>query len=135
MVPVTNIDALTVLGIVASSVVGTGALTFFVRYGTRLALIEKTIDTSQLVTLHPRVNRVEDAIFEIKTLVSKLNLLDVLTSRLDTMTEVMRTAVPRTELEVHWKSLDERFDTIEAKLDRSVAMSVRQEDRETHKGN
>lgn len=111
-------NALESAGFVASLLIGTGAVAFFVRYGTRLALLERLIETSQLITLHPRLSLVESAVQEIKSSLIDLKHLPKISAQLDGLGMALQLMVPRSEHEKVWKSNDQRFEHIEKEIDR-----------------
>lgn len=113
-----NLNVLALVGVVTSGLVGTGAVAFFVRYGTRLTLLERTVETSQLITLHPRLSRVEDAIGDMKQLLPKLNVLDVILNKMEAISATVTALVPRSEHEVRWQREEERFASIQRDIDR-----------------
>lgn len=80
--------------------------------------MEKLVETSQLITLHPRLNRVEDAIHELKLVKEKLNTLDVIANKLGDLADLMKSVVPRTEHEVRWEANERRFENIETDIAR-----------------
>lgn len=104
---------LEITSLIVSLVLTSGAAGFFVRYGTRLALVERLVETSQLVSLHPRLTLVESAVQEIKASLQELKLLPKIASQLEAMQEGFRQMVPRAEHEGRWKANDERFSALE----------------------
>jgi peptidoglycan hydrolase CwlO-like protein len=57
----------------------------FIRYGTRLSILERLVETSQLTDLHPRLTVAEATLQEMRNAVSKLATLDILNAKLDTV--------------------------------------------------
>jgi hypothetical protein len=103
-------DTIAVSGIVISCLLGTGSVAFFVRYGTRLSLLERLIETSQLVTLHPRLALVESSIHDmksdVKSSLSKLGSLDLISQKLDSLVEKISQIVPRNEQELRFSQIE-----------------------------
>ena len=106
-------NPLEIAGLIISILLPTGAVAFFVQYGTRLALLERVVETSQLNSLHPRLTLVESAVQEIKASLQELKLLPKIASQLESLQEGFRQMVPRAEAEARWKASDERLETVE----------------------
>jgi hypothetical protein len=102
---------LAIVTVVIAALVGSGAVRFYINYGTRLALIEDKMKESQLMTLHPRVNRLEDAVQEIKAVVHKVHLLDTVNSKLD---EVRAQLIPRREVELRFENIESEVETLKS---------------------
>lgn len=105
--------SLEIASFVVSVLLASGAVAFFVQYGTRLALLERVMETSQLVSLHPRLTLVESAVQEIKSALQDLKLLPKIAAQLESIHEGFRQMVPRNEVEARWKATDDRLETLE----------------------
>jgi hypothetical protein len=125
---------LQILTILIALIVGSGAALFFIKYGTRLAFVERDstealsiarkTDKDQLVVTQ-RVSNVEKVIEKIEGSLSKLNLLDSikvgldgLGSRLDAITAQ---SVPRQEIEARFKSLNDELADVHRQTDQLSA--------------
>jgi hypothetical protein len=79
--------------------------------------MEKMIDNSQLIILHPRLTLVEAAVNEIKNSLVDLKHLPRISAQLETMAENFRLmtaqVVPRAEHESRWQASDNRISSIE----------------------
>lgn len=118
----TDINIVAMVGLISSSLVGSGAIAFFVRYGTRLTLLEKAVETAQLASLHPRLSRVEDAIGDMKQMLPKLNSFDLVLTKLLTKVDAIALSVagfvPRTEVDQRETRQEEKLHTLQRELDR-----------------
>lgn len=102
-----------ITAIIIAALLSTGALGFYVRFDTRVTLLERMIDSSQVTSLHPRLTLVEAAVQEIKLSLQDLKLLPKISAQLENVMEGFRQMVPRKEVEARWKATDERLDTLE----------------------
>jgi uncharacterized coiled-coil protein SlyX len=110
-------NSVEVAALITSAILSSGALTFFIKYGVKMAVMEKMLDNSQLITLHPRLSLVESAVSEIKNSLADLKHLPKIAAQLEAMAEnfshLAAQVVPRNEHESRWNASDNRISSLE----------------------
>jgi hypothetical protein len=107
-----------ILAVAVSVIIGSGAVTFFMRYGTRLALVERSAkkaeeDSEQngkdISGMQATQNFMNDALKDIKASLSKLHVIDQIKVTLDAMKEKLDSMVPRAEVEGRLRDLQRQI--------------------------
>jgi uncharacterized coiled-coil protein SlyX len=110
-------NSVEIAALITSALLSSGALTFFIKYGVKQAVMEKMLDNSQLITLHPRLTLVESAVSEIKNALVDLKHLPRISAQLEAMAEnfskMAAQVVPRAEHESRWQASDNRISSLE----------------------
>jgi hypothetical protein len=116
-----NAVLLQVIGVVLTVLIGSGAVAFFVRYGTRLTLQEE-MNRAQAITLaqltatvaanSSRLISVETTISAISQSLSKLSKIDSIDTKLEYMADAMKQIVPRSEHEARFQATERRIDQV-----------------------
>lgn len=123
-------SGLQMAGLIVSLLAGSGALSFFMRYGVRLAIVEKTAreaheDSKQngkdIAATKERVSLVEKTLQDIANALSKLNSIDEIRANVsvmkDTVSDRFKDMVARSEHEARWKAQDDRMDDLKGQLE------------------
>lgn len=111
-----------IASLIIALLVGSGAALFFIRYGTRLAFVERDstealsiarkTDKEQVVA-DQRLSSMERTIERIDGSLSKLSVLDTIKSTLDGVVErlddLSRQVVPRPEVEARFKAVTDEM--------------------------
>jgi hypothetical protein len=108
------------IGALSTLLVGSGAVSFFLRYSTRLTMLETSQADVLKANLHVRVLALEQAINEIKSSMGKLGVLDSMNAKQEMMLSEIRdlraALVPRAEHQARWEMLEEKLNLLESKL-------------------
>lgn len=83
-------NSVEITALVISTLVGSGGFATVIRFGTRLSLVERMVETSQLTSLHPRLTLVESAVQEIKLALVDLKHLPRIVAQLEGLQEAVR---------------------------------------------
>ena len=117
-----NFNELEIAMIIISLLVGSGGFIFFIKYGTRLKLLEKSFEERVLRgdpliiehnNLKTDVTILKNNMLIINTVTEKLNTLAVINEKLDTLSEIIKTVIPRAEMSITLANYEHRISILE----------------------
>jgi chromosome segregation ATPase len=113
--------AISIIGVIISALLGSGAVKFYLGYNTRLAIVERDTESSKKELkevkerqsdTHTRLTVVEGSFARIEASLAKLHVLDTLQASFnamkETVSERLTSVVGRDEHIGRWKALDDR---------------------------
>jgi len=119
---VSAIVVLSIIAIVVSALVGTGAIAFVFKYGVRLAVLEQLFTAkkqdldsvrSSQETFNTRLSLVESAVIEMKQMLPELHKVSSMSDKLDRLVEGLGSFMPRPEINAKLGALDQRVTKVE----------------------
>jgi len=121
---------LEIAGLVIAALVSTGALAYFMKFSTRMAMTERdSVDALKLarelkeahLATTGRVTTLEATLAEIKASLSKLVLIDEINARLislkERMEEKYNVIVPRAEVDARFANTQTQIDNLKSSTD------------------
>lgn len=123
MSDLTAITSNTAAIITAAVLIGAATLSFWLKYGTAIAIAAKEASDAKRdaaeaknksTVLESRVNQQDTIIVEIRTRMAKLDLVDEIKASAKFIEEAVKNIVPRAEQEAKWQTMEQRFARLEA---------------------
>lgn len=109
--------AVAIIGTLATLLLGSGAVGFYLKYNTRLTVVERELQALISANLNVRVTTLETNIRDIRDGIQKLAKLDSLETKIDIFLGEIRdlkgSIVPRAEHEGRLRAIDERMNRME----------------------
>lgn len=118
-------NSVEIAGIVIAALLSSGALLFFIKYGTRLRLVETAFEdhierTQPLIgefqSLKSDILLIKNNMLGFGSAIEKLNTLAVINEKLDTLTLATKSTIPRPEMELIISSYERRIAALELEL-------------------
>jgi len=116
---------LDIIELIIVSVIGSGGLAFFIKYGSRLAVLESRgtdlqtyIHDQAKLNLDGRIAQVEVTMTEVRHAIAKLNQMDMIADRVERIMRALEVQMSRQEAELRLREHEVRMDSIQKTIDR-----------------